>query len=263
MMKVPSRPLPRALAPLLLVSLAGWLLLLAAPSHSIALTALCGSAVSPRLSTVWPGVGSVLLLQSPTQLVLAWLIMLAAMMPPLLARPVEHLWFAGATGRRVRGLALFAIAYFAVWTLAGVVLMAAALAVEVLASVAEVPALAAAGLTAFVWQTTPLKQASLHSCCRLPRLSPSGPAADRDCLRYGLSTALACVGVCWALMLVPLVVPRLECPAMAIISAILLLERQTTGRPARWRFRLTEPIRAAGRALNHGTRPSASANRHL
>jgi len=191
----------------------------------------------------------VLLLDPPTQLVLAWLLMLAAMMPPLLARPVEHLWFGGAAERRSRAVGLFIIAYVAVWTLAGVLLMASAVAIEVLGSAAGVPALAATGFVAFIWQTTPLKQAALNLCHLRPRISPSGLAADRDCLKYGLSTALACVGACWALMLVPLVLHRHDCLIMAIISAILVFERQAEDRPARWRFPLVEPIRATARTL--------------
>jgi predicted metal-binding membrane protein len=136
-----------------------------------------------------------------------------------------------------------------VWTLAGVVLMASAAAIEVLGRAAGFPALAAIGIVAFIWQTTPLKQAALNLCHRPPQISPSGWAADRDCLRYGVSTALACVGACWALMLVPLVVHKLDCLTMAIIAAILLLERQAEARPAQWRFLLVEPIRAAGKTL--------------
>jgi predicted metal-binding membrane protein len=199
------------------------------------------------LAALWPGVGFALLLNPPTQLVLAWLLMLAAMMPPLLARPVEHLWFGGVAKRRARAVGLFIVAYVAVWTLAGIVLMASSAAIEVLGSAAGIPALAATGFVAFIWQTTPLKQASLNLCHRPPRISPSGVAADRDSLQYGVSSALACVGACWALMLVPLVVHRLDCLTMAIIAAILLLERQAEARPARWRLPLVEPIRAAAR----------------
>jgi predicted metal-binding membrane protein len=218
--------------PLLLVSVAGWSLLLAGPSHSMVLPAFCGAPSSRAWATVWPGAGSVLLLNPPTQSVLAWLLMLAAMMPPLLARPVEHLWYGGVAKRRARAVGLFIVAYVAVWTLAGVVLMASAAAIEVLGSAAGIPALAATGFVAFIWQTTPLKQASLNFCHRPPRISPSGVAADRDSLMYGVSIALACVGACWALMLIPLVVHSLECLTMAIIAAILLLERQTEDRPA-------------------------------
>jgi len=208
-----------------------------------------------------------LLLNPPTKLVLAWLLMLVAMMPPLLARPMEHLWFVAVAERRFRALGLFIVAYIAVWTLAGVALMATAVAVEVLGSAAGFPAFVPIGFVAFVWQTTPLKQASLNFCHRAPQISPSGLAADRDCLHYGLSTALGCVGACWALMLVPLVVHRLDCPTMVIISAVLLLERQTQARPTRWRFPLVKPMMLAGlrgfHAFIHWWRVSTSMNSHL
>jgi len=170
-------------------------------------------------------------------------------MPPLLARPVEHLWFGGVAKRRARAVGLFIVAYVAVWMLAGIVLMASATAIEILGSAAGIPALAVTGFVAFIWQTTPLKQVALNFCHRPPWISPSGMAADRDSLQYGVSIALACVGACWALMLVPLVVHRLDCLTMAIIAAVLLLERQIEIRPTRWRLSSVEPIRTIARFL--------------
>ena len=181
-MKIPSGPL----LPLLLVSLVGWLLLLTAHGNPMILPAICGVSSSRILAGVWPAIESVLLVTPATQLLLAWMLMLAAMMPPLLARPMERLWFAGTAGRRSSATALFLLAYFGVWTLAGVVLMATAVAVEVLANGARLSALVPAGLVAFIWQATPLKQVALNACHRPPRMTPDGLVAVRDSPRYGL-----------------------------------------------------------------------------
>lgn len=243
-MKIPSGPL----LPLLLVSLVGWLLLLTAHGNPMILPAICGVSSSRILAGVWPAIESVLLVTPATQLLLAWMLMLAAMMPPLLARPMERLWFAGTAGRRSSATALFLLAYFGVWTLAGVVLMATAVAVEVLANGARLSALVPAGLVAFIWQATPLKQVALNACHRPPRMTPDGLVAVRDSPRYGLSIALSCFGACWAFMLVPLVVHGPHCvAAMAICAVVLLLERRSAARPKRWRLPLAEAIRTTGR----------------
>ena len=100
-----------------------------------------------------------------------------AMMPPLLTRPMECLWFAGTAGRRCCATGLFLLVYVGVWTLAGIVLTATAVAVEVLASGARLSPLVPVGVVAFIWQATPLKQVAISACHRRPRLTPDGLAA--------------------------------------------------------------------------------------
>jgi predicted metal-binding membrane protein len=192
-----------------------------------------------------------LLLNPPAGLAWPWLTMLLAMMPPLLARPVAHLWERSLARRRLRAIALFAAGYVAVWMLAGIVLMMAAIALKTLVGAAFLPAPAVAVAIALLWQATPVKQACLNRCHRLPRLSAFGLAADRDCLRYGLVAAFWCVGTCWALMLVPLVADQAHAAVMAVSAVVLLAERAAPARPLRWRLL---PINAPALVRKEGTR---------
>jgi predicted metal-binding membrane protein len=50
------------------------------------------------------------------------------------------------------------------------------------------------------WEVSPTKRRRLRRCQRTVPLSPRGWRADSDCARYGVSTGLACVTTCWALM---------------------------------------------------------------
>jgi predicted metal-binding membrane protein len=207
---------------LLLVSLVGWVAPLAA-SRWFGVKDFCGSGGS------WVG-SAPFVLNQPGLLVLPWLLMLLAMMPPTLARPVRHLWRRSLRRRRLREIAQFAAAYTAVWLLAGAVLLAVAMALRGLAEAAVVPAVA----IALLWQATPVKQACLNGCHRLPPLATFGLAADFDCVRFGLTAALWCVGTCWALMLVPLATDAAHVGLMAVASVVMFAERLPAPRPARW-----------------------------
>jgi predicted metal-binding membrane protein len=181
-------------------------------------------------------------------LALAWLLMLLAMMPPLLAQPMRHLWRRSLRRRRARAIAGFVAAYLTVWLLVGFGLMAVAALLRALAGATAVPAAVLAIATALLWQATPAKQDCLNRCHRLPPLATFGLAADVDCLRFGFVAALWCVGTCWALMLVPLAADGAHVALMGGVAALTLAERLTPPRPARWRIPL--PAREIGRAMN-------------
>jgi predicted metal-binding membrane protein len=215
---------------LLLVSLVGWTAPLAA-GRWFAVPDFCGGSAGSWLEP------DALAQYHPGLLVLPWLLMLLAMMPPLLARPIRHLWRRSLRRRRMRAIALFAAAYTAVWLLGGVVLLAAAIMLRGFAEVAVVPAAA----IAFLWQATPVKQVCLNGCHRLPPLATFGLAADLDCLRFGFTAGSWCVGTCWALMLVPLAAGAAHLTLMAVASLVMLLERLGPPRPARWHVPL--PLR--------------------
>jgi len=53
---------------------------------------------------------------SATSLLSGWLLMLAAMMPPLVAGPLGHVQERSFARRRLRAMSLFVIGYLAVWT---------------------------------------------------------------------------------------------------------------------------------------------------
>ncbi len=218
--------------PLLLASLTGWFIL-AAVDRRIPLTEICAASIG--LARLWvPPIGGTG--QSAlAMLVLASFAMVLAMMAPLLAVPMTHLWTRSLARRRLRAMALFSLAYAAVWTAAMTVLAIAAAGLAVL-GIGWVAALALASALAALWQSTPARQGSLNRCHRLPRLGAFGWVADRDCLAYGFTSGLWCVGACWTLMLLPMFVERGHFLAMLAVMTFLLVERQMPSRAVRWRM---------------------------
>jgi predicted metal-binding membrane protein len=209
--------------PLLLASLTGWIALLLLDQW-FPLSSMC-LAGSRRLNSVW-WEGSLLA-------------MVMAMMAPLLAGPMRHLWSRSLSRRRVRAIAVFVLAYGAAWMAAATVLALVATGVRA----ADGPLLVVAVvILALLWQLSPAKQQCLKLCHRLPRLAAFGWNADRDCLRYGLANALWCIGSCWALMLLSMLVDGAHLAVAVSVAVLLAIERQA---PARWRlpFTLNSPRR--------------------
>lgn len=172
----------------------------------------------------------------PAMLALGWALMVAAMMPPLVLDPLRHLRDRSFAWRRGRATALFGVGYAAVWMAAGAALQTLALACRLATPEVWSPLLAGLAV-ATLWQASPAKQRCLNGCHRRPSLSAFGWAAERDALVFGMSHAAWCVGACWALMLLPLLVATGHLLAMAAVGIFLIgerLERPTT--PA-WRLR--------------------------
>ena len=221
---------------LLIASLLGWTVLIGL-QHSLLVPEICSV-----MAASWPNVDArtieaVLLVNSPMGLAVSWLVMLLAMMPLLLAQPLLHLWVRSLARRRMRAIAAFLFAYFAVWMAAGPVLLAIAVAVRMATKGSDVLAVALALVLALLWRVCPVRQVCLNRCHVLPRLSPFGLAADRDCLLFGARNGAWCLGACWALMVVPLVVDVLHLAAMLVIMLVMLNERLAPTRPVRWRLR--------------------------
>jgi len=162
-----------------------------------------------------------------------WFLMILAMMSPLHANAIQHLWARSLSRRRIRAIIVFAIAYLAVWMLAGAVLILGAKLLEVQSREAGTAPLIGL-LIAFIWQASPWKQICLNHCHWVTRLSLSGLAADLDCLRFGLVKGCWCVGSCWALMFVSLVSGSVGLPLMLVVSLYLFIEQYLPARPPRW-----------------------------
>lgn len=203
--------------PLALTSAVAWLVVLLGQSCT-ALSVLCSAGMS------W----------SPASLALGWAVMLLAMMTPLLTGPVRYLWDRSFAERRARAILLFLLGYGFLWMVAGSLLAVAALARRS-ASGSSLP-LVAAALVALVWQISPAKQFSLNRCHRQGELAAFGWAADRDALSFGLTHGFWCVGSCWALMLLPLLVPRGHVAAMAAVTVWVFAERLDRVMPPAWRW---------------------------
>jgi predicted metal-binding membrane protein len=221
-------------APLLLISAAAWALLVVDPS-AMAIPAYCSAAMLGAMPSS-ASLGLLLALNPPTSLAAGWAWMLAAMMVPLLIAPVRHIRDRSFARRRIRAIVLFVAVYAAIWMAAGVVLLEFALAVRLVVPVSPVPVVLGT-IVALVWQFSPVKQRCLNRCHAEPELAAFGPAADIDVLRFGLTHGIWCVGSCWVLMSLPMLVSGGHVAAMAAVALWLYAERLDRPRPPRWRFR--------------------------
>ncbi|MFZ5637012.1 MAG: DUF2182 domain-containing protein [Pseudomonadota bacterium] len=254
-LRLPGGPWP--LLPLL--SALGWAAL-GATDSVVALPAYCGS-----LGSLWGGVDGIgprglWLSVAPSQLAMAWLAMLFAMMPMLLLQPVDHLWRRSLARRRWRTIAVFLLGYFAIWAASAPILAAVAAALRTLGD--GIAATAAAFALASLWQASPLRQRCLNRCHAFPQLRAFGWRADLDGFRYGVAHGLACFGACWAWMALPLVGDAYHLALMALIGAMLALERQARSRPPVWRLPFAQALVVVRSRLlaRHATSRTASAH---
>lgn len=183
-----------------------------------------------------------LLLNSPAKLAAGCVLMIAATMLPLMIAPLRHIQERSFAKRRTRATLLFGTGYMTVWMAAGMALQAVALAAR-WAEPAPLTCLTAAAVIALLWQVSPAKQWCLNRCHRQPHLAAFGAAADRDAFGYGLANGAACVGACWALMLLPLLLAQAHLLGMAAVTLFILAERLENPAPLAWRWR------GPGRAL--------------
>jgi predicted metal-binding membrane protein len=184
---------------------------------------------------------------SLAQLASGWLLMLAAMTPPLIVAPLRHVRERSFAHRRPRAMFLFVIGYGVVWMIAGMGLQILALQVmalaERMAATDTLMCLVLSAAVAMLWQVSPAKQWCLNRCHRRPQLAAFGATADRAALHFGFSHGASCVGACWALMLPPLFAGAGHILMMLAIMLFVFAERLESAAPLAWRWR------GAGKAL--------------
>ncbi|MEP7104353.1 MAG: DUF2182 domain-containing protein [Chloroflexota bacterium] len=166
---------------------------------------------------------------APIAFLAVWTGMMAVMMAPSVA-PVGALYARTVQTSRAPRLAAFGLAYLLVWALAGIPALLLATWLDSfgmdnmrLGRYALAVALALAGL----YELSPLKEACLRHC-----RSPLGllmhyssfQGRMRD-FRAGLHHALYCFGCCWALFVVLVAVGTMNLLAMAVLAAVILLEK--------------------------------------
>jgi predicted metal-binding membrane protein len=207
---------------------------LALAASDLPLPALCSAAsrTSASLADVL-GLALALALNAPSTLALDWTLMLAAMMSPLLVAPLRHVCARSFARRRLRASLLFVAGYAAVWMAVGGGLAAGAVAAR-WATPAPSAGLLLVAAVALAWQVSPAKQWCLNRCHRAPALAAFGAAADLDALRFGLAHGAACVGSCWALMLLPLAAAEWHVATMAAVAVVLFAERLDGPAPLGW-----------------------------
>jgi predicted metal-binding membrane protein len=166
-----------------------------------------------------------------------WVVMMVAMMFPTVVPIVStHLAVSRRKGRGFVPTAVFVLGYLTVWTAIGLVPMAAFLAFERLTTGAPwLPWLAGAVLIgAGVYQFTPLKTACLRAC-----QNPLSFVLTHDwgggaiaAYRAGAAHGIYCLGCCWALMAVLLVVGFMNLAWMALLALVFLAEKTWRQGPA-------------------------------
>ncbi len=165
---------------------------------------------------------------------LMWVVMMVAMMLPSVA-PVASLWRRTITGRAAGGIAavrtvVFAAGYFVAWSAVGLVAYASVVGMGRLADRDPHAALwVGSGLVAAagVYQLTPLKRACLRKC-RSPLgllLHYSGYRGRSRDFRVGVHHGLYCVACCWGLMVVLLATGVMNVAVMAVLAAVIFLEK--------------------------------------
>lgn len=145
-----------------------------------------------------------------------------AMMVPLAIPSIRHVAFASLWLRRGQAMFVFLVGYLGVWIVVTTLLLSATTWVESTLGLVTSIALTAS-LTAR-WQVTRIKRRALRRCERTMPLAPRGWRADRDCARFGVAVAAACVVNCWAIMAMVLALHHHPL-AMLLAQAALLLER--------------------------------------
>ena len=225
-------------------SAAAWILMLAWPAWSgEALPASLCSAANAANAANAGGAGSGSWL-TPDWLVstgLGWMLMVVAMMLPMSIPALAHIRLGTFAHARWRAMALFLAGYGATWLMAGWAMRALEMLLRDATTDLRLPALAAAVL-ALAWQASPAKQRCLNRCHAHPPLAAFGWRAARDALALGLRHGGWCVGSCWALMLLVLLLPQGHVAGMAAAAVLMFSERLDPPRPPAWRLRGLTPV---------------------
>jgi len=220
-------------------SLLAWALL-ALDASNLLLPGYC-SAVPGRATPASASVVLGMAYDLPMAFAFFWALMVVAMMFPLLTSPLQHLFDRSFAQRRARSMLLFIAAYVMIWMSAGMALELVGLGVQWL--MPRPPgSLGLAGITAILWQVSPAKQSCLNRCHRRPPLAAFGAVADRDAFVFGLSTGLSCIGACWAVMLLPLIMGRAHILGMLAVTVFVGAERLERPASLSWRWRF--PVKA-------------------
>lgn len=232
-----TRERARVTIPLLLISAITWMLLLVNPGSSMTLAHHPGTHAGTALGSL-----QMLLEMNPISSLLGgWGLMLMAMMSPTLMTPIQHIRERSFKRRRARSVTLFVLGYAAIWMAAGGMLVAVMLILNLLAPHSYLPAVGV-GMIAVVWQCSPIKQRCLNRAHNHGVLAAFGTAADLDALRFGMTHGIWCVGSCWALMLLPMLVLYGHVAVMAVVTFVIISERLEPPRRLRWHLHFPDKL---------------------
>jgi predicted metal-binding membrane protein len=164
----------------------------------------------------------------PATFLVAWVVMMAAMMIPSSA-PMFLLYRLSASDAphgELRTL-LFGAGYLLVWAVVGVVVLVAQRVLDAFVSAELRPfGVTAVLLAAGAYQFTPLKATCLRAC-QTPAdfLVRHWRTGTLGALRLGLDHGVYCLGCCWALMAVLVAAGGMGLAWVALIALIVLIEK--------------------------------------
>ena len=165
-----------------------------------------------------------------------WAVMIAAMMGPALMEPLDYIHQHSFASRRGRSMLAFVAGYGSAWMLIGWALLGLLTLVEFAARRWH---LLPAGfmIVTIVWQCSPIKQRCLNRCHAQYPLPVFGVAAEFGACRFGLAHGMWCVGSCWAVMALPMLLPTGRAAVMAVGTLLVFSERLEHPAPLAWRWR--------------------------
>jgi predicted metal-binding membrane protein len=151
-----------------------------------------------------------------------WGLMTCAMMLPVTLPAVRHVAASSPHSRHRRTVAGFLGVYLSMWLLFGALALAL---VALLGHRSHTAAMFAALSVAAIWQMTRSKQRALNASQR-SSTSPSGDRrAGTGALALGLRSGGACIGSCWAIMLVMALAPSERLLWALALTALVSMER--------------------------------------
>jgi len=217
------------------MSILVWVLLLVNPGHIMTMehchvSDSCSSGVSNEM----------LLKMNPISMqLLGWGLMVVAMMQTKLILPIQLIYMQSFKRYRFFHSFLFVLGYITAWMIAGILMIAVIIELNVLMPISYIPALGVL-LIAVIWQFSPIKQRFLNLGGDHRMLPAFGWIASRDALYFGIMHGLWCIGSGWALMLFPMLLPEGHILAMLIVTFIMLSEHLEHPRFPQWNlnFRL-------------------------
>lgn len=171
---------------------------------------------------------------SPELIALDWVLMVLAMMPVLLSGPISHIIRSVRSSHIIPALVFFALGYVLTWLLAGAVFLPLLIILSILT--ANGVDILCALTIAIVWSGSPLAQFARNRCHKFTRIGWRFYIVLKDSLRQGLITGTACVGSCWAWMILPMTIERGHIVVMGIVVIILFAERLTPPTSPKWRL---------------------------
>ena len=185
------------------------------------------------MSMMWMAMGGEL--RAAAMFILMWLAMMIAMMLPS-SMPMLALYrrVAAFRGEEHLGQATFALGggYFLVWTLFGVgaYMIGGIITRGAMHSAALSRALPFAGgqalCVAGIYQLTPWKSACLKHCRDpLTLISHHLRQGRLGAFHVGIHHGALCAACCWALMLIQLVLGVMNLTVMAIVAAVIAVEK--------------------------------------